>query len=436
MIIRLIRFFIFTSIMCAVYAQSPEILTSQGEAKMNTGAYMEADSLFKHALEMDNTFAPAMYQLAQLNLRLGDMEKAQKYMKDAVEVDYDQYKEMYDKLNEINTLMNDGGRAIKGGRFDEAFQVYGSVLEKFPYFAEAAYSMGLAKLKEKNFDEAVQYFHQTIQLNPFHQNAQDAIANVSKNIFNTGNNAYRRGDLDGALSSYHRVLEIDKNFYQAYYQIGVIEAKMRNLSSAIKYYQNALEIKPEFYKCWFALGLAETKGGNPEGALTAFTKVIEINPNYVKAYSSIGELYIDSKEYPKAIHTLKTAVEVDSTHAKSYKLLGIVYSELNQFEDAITSLEKSVTLKPKDAISWFRLAHAYNQTGNCEAAKKSSHEATDRKKNFGGGWYELGIAEWCTGNGNKTAALNSLEKSRNDRDWRKMAEYEIDKIKNPHKYIE
>ena len=42
-----------------------------------------------------------------------------------------------------------------------------------------------SKLKEKNFDEAVQYFHQTIQLNPFHQNAQDAIANVSKNIFNT-----------------------------------------------------------------------------------------------------------------------------------------------------------------------------------------------------------------------------------------------------------
>ena len=66
--------------MCAVYAQSPEILTSQGEAKMNTGAYMEADSLFKQALKMDNTFAPAMYQLAQLNLRLGDMEKAQKYI--------------------------------------------------------------------------------------------------------------------------------------------------------------------------------------------------------------------------------------------------------------------------------------------------------------------------------------------------------------------
>ena len=60
----------------------------------------------------------------------------------------------------------------------------------------------------------------------------------------------------------------------------------------------------------------------------------------------------------------------------------------------------------------------------------------DRKKNFGGGWYELGIAEWCKGDGNKTVALNSLEKARNDRSWRKMAEYEMDKINNPHKYVE
>ncbi len=52
------------------------------------------------------------------------------------------------------------------------------------------------------------------------------------------------------------------------------------------------------------------------------------------------------------------------------------------------------------------------------------------------GWYELGIAEWCNGKGNKTAALNALEKAREDRSWRQMAEYEIDKIKNPAKYEE
>ena len=419
-----------------ICAQSPEILFSEGQEKIKEGAFVQADSLFNKALELDNTYAPAMFQLTQLNLRLGNMEKAQDYIREAVEIDREQYIDTFNKMNEINTSMNDGSRALKGGRFDEAFQLFGTVLEQFPYFSEAAYSMGLAKFREQDFDEAVLYFHKTLELNPLHENAQAAMANVTRNIFNDGNNAYRRGDLEGALAAYYRVLEMDNNFYRAYYQVGVIEAKMRNLSSAIESYLNALKIKPDFFKCWFALGLARSKGGDKEGALDAFNQVIEIDSSYVKAYSSLAEIYIGLKEYTKAFEVLNTATKIDSSYSKSYLLLGIVYTELNQFEDAVDNLEKGVALNPKDAKSWFRLSHAHNELGNCEAAQNAAREATDRKKNFGGGWYELGIAEWCKGDGNKTVALNSLEKARNDRSWRKMAEYEIDKINNPHKYVE
>ncbi|MDP6261358.1 MAG: tetratricopeptide repeat protein [Candidatus Neomarinimicrobiota bacterium] len=419
-----------------ICAQSSEILFSKGQEKIKEGAFVQADSLFNKALELDNTYAPAMFQLTQLNLRLGNMEKAQDYIREAVEIDREQYIDTFNKMNEINTSMNDGSRALKGGRFDEAFQLFGTVLEQFPYFSEAAYSMGLAKFREQDFDEAVLYFHKTLELNPLHENAQAAMANVTRNIFNDGNNAYRRGDLEGALAAYYRVLEMDNNFYRAYYQVGVIEAKMRNLSSAIESYLNALKIKPDFFKCWFALGLARSKGGDKEGALDAFNQVIEIDSSYVKAYSSLAEIYIGLKEYTKAFEVLNTATKIDSSYSKSYLLLGIVYTELNQFEDAVDNLEKGVALNPKDAKSWFRLSHAHNELGNCEAAQNAAREATDRKKNFGGGWYELGIAEWCKGDGNKTVALHSLEKARNDRSWRKMAEYEIDKINNPHKYVE
>ena len=51
-----------------------------------------------------------------------------------------------------------------------------------------------------------------------------------------------------------------------------------------------------------------------------------------------------------------------------------------------------------------------------------------------GGWFELGIAEYCSGSGNKNASINHFERARNDRDWRKMAEYEIDRVRNPEKY--
>ena len=98
--------------------------------------------------------------------------------------------------------------------------------------------------------------------------------------------------------------------------------------------------------------------------------------------------------------------------------------------------EKCTLLEPKNVKAWTNLATLHNKLGDCGSAIKAAREATDRKKRFGAGWYELGIAEWCNGKGNKTAALNALEKAREDRSWRQMAEYEIDKIKNPAKYEE
>ena len=414
-----------------IFAQSPEILLSEGQEKIKEGAFVQADSLFNKALELDNTYAPAMFQLTQLNLRLGNMEKAQNYIRDAVEVDREQYIDTFNKMNEINTSMNDGSRALKGGRFDEAFQLYGTVLEQFPYFSEAAYSMGLVKFREKDFDEAVHYFQKTLELNSFHEKAQAAIANVTRNIFNDGNNAYRRGDLEGALAAYYRVLEMDNNFYRAYYQIGRIQAKMRNLSSAIESYLNALKIKPDFLKCWYSLGLARSDEGDKEGALDAFNQVIEIDSSYVKAYSSLAEIYIGLKEYTKAFEVLNTATKVDSSDSKSYYLLGTIYIELKQFEKAVENLEKGVAVNPEFAMAWLGLAEAHNELGNCEAAKVAAREVTERRKNFGGGWYEQGRAEWCKGSGNKTIALNYLEKARKDRKWREKAEYDIKSITQP-----
>ena len=419
-----------------IFAQSPEILLSEGQEKIKEGAFVQADSLFNKALELDNTYAPAMVQLAYLSLRFENMEKAQIYIRNAVEVDREQYIDTFNKMNEINTIMSDGVREMKKGRVDKAFQLYGTVLEQFPYYADAVFGRGVAKYKKKEFDSAIGYFSQVLELNSKHEQAKVYINNVVIIIFKDANKSYRRGDLEGALAAYYRVLEMDNNFYRAYYQIGRIQAKMRNLSSAIESYLNALKIKPDFLKCWYSLGLARSDEGDKEGALDAFNQVIEIDSSYVKAYSSLAEIYIGLKEYTKAFEVLNTATKIDSSYSKSYLLLGIVYTELNQFEEAVDNLEKGVALNPKDAKSWFRLAHAHNELGNCEAAQNAAREAADRKKNFGGGWYELGIAEWCKGDGNKTVALNSLEKARNDRSWRKMAEYEMDKINNPHKYVE
>ena len=140
-------------------------------------------------------------------------------------------------------------------------------------------------------------------------------------------------------------------------------------------------------------------------------------------------------DYDKAKQTLKMATTVNPNYSKGYANLGVIYSEEEEWNQAISSLEMAVALNERDAMSYFRLSGAHNMNGDCKSALEAARKSTELKNRFGGAWFELGTAEWCSGSGNKAGALNAFEKARNDRSWRKMAEYEIDKIKNPQKYI-
>lgn len=417
-------------------AQSSESFLEAGMEKFNQKDWTEAASLFQKAIDADGSNHKAYFQLGLTQFRMGDTEKAKTNLKQAIEMEPEakDYRDQYDLLRNVISQMSDGVRSMNNGAYEEAFTTYGKVLEAAPEFAEAAYSMGLAKFKLKDFDSAVEYFKKAIEINPAHENAKAAITNVAKNTFNDGNNAYRRGDLESALENYRKVLGIDPEFYQAQYQIGVIEAKMRNYANAIEAYTRALEIKPEFYKGWYALGLAQKYNGDTQAAIDAYQKAIDVNSGYSKAYVAIGTIYLNQKDYKNAIHILEKAKQVDASYAPAYAALGKIYVEQEDYEKAISNLELAVSFRDRDYKSWYHLAVSYNHLQNCEKAMEAARKCTNLKKSFGGGWLELGVAEYCAGTGNKTAALNDLEQARGDRDWRKMAEYEMDKIKNPAKY--
>lgn len=419
-----------------VFGQSLESGYQEAEAKLNSGDFEGAELGFKSLLETDPTFAPALIGLAHVSLGKGEMKNTQDYLKKAIEADPENqdFRDEFDRLNELNTLMSKGSRAMKNRELDEAYDTFALALEKYPNFAEAAYSMGLAKFRQKDFFAAVKHFREALKLYPYHEKARVAIKTVGKKFFNDGNTAYRRGDLDGAMSSFEKALEIDSTFYQAHYQIGVIQSKLGNKPDAVDHYQKALDINPKFYKGWFALGLAKSAQNDIEGALAALNSAVDIYPGYEKAYGAMGDIYIQQNDYDKARQVLSVAAQVSPAYAKGWATLGLLDVKQEKWENAVSNLTMASDLNGKDAMVWFNLATAYNHLGECEKAKNAARTCTELKNRFGGGWYELGVAEWCQGQGNKTAALNALERSRNDRSWRKMAEYELDRINNPLKY--
>ena len=354
----LIQFILFS----LLSAQTPDVLLQNGLDMFNNGDLEGAQAALEDALQFDPTFAPAMIAVSKVHLHNGDMQKTQEYIRKAIDAEPENqdYREEFERLNEINTLMADGQRNMQTGNLSAAYESYRIVLEKFPFFAEAAYSMGLVKFREQDFDEAVENFKKTLELNHFHENARAAIENVAKNKFNEGNNSYKRRDLEGALAAYMEVLKIDESFYQAHYQIGVIQAKMGDRTTAINHYQKALDIAPDFYKGYYAMALSQKANSDMQGALSSLESAIKIHPGYDKAYGAMGDIYIEDKNYEKAIAILNTSIQVNPQYTKGYLSLGIAYSDQEKYDLAQPPLEMATSLDPKSYMGWYRLAVVYN----------------------------------------------------------------------------
>ena len=430
---KIFTIFVFIGI---IFSQSPDELYNAANISLEAGNVPEAEAGFNAALQADPTFAPAYLGLAQVAIRRGDLSKTQQSIKEAIDADPEnqEFRDEFERLNELNTLMNKGIRSMKNGDMEDAFVSFRIANEKFPHYPESVFNMGLGHMRKKDYMEAVKNFHIAMEINPEHKNALAAIKNVAKNFFNSANQSYKRGDLESALSLYGKVLEVDKTFYQAYYQIGVIKSKMGNKDEAVQSYEKALEVNPQFYKGYFALGLAKSGLNDDEGAITALQAAVDIHPGYDKAYGAMSDIYIRTKNYEKAKQVLNMSITVNPNYAKGYANMGMIFAEEQDWDQATSNLVMATTLNDRDVMSFFRLASAYNAKGNCSEAKEAARKSAELKNRFGGGWFELGVAEWCDGKGNKTGALNAFEKARNDRAWRKMAEYEIDKVKNPQKY--
>ncbi len=420
------------------FGQSTLDLLTRAESHVANKEYTAANEVLNQAITADPTFAPAMFLLGQILIIAGDIDQAGQYFRDAITADpgNEEFRAEYEKITEQISLMSEGNRYMNSGDLDDAYDTFSKVLEMNPNFTKAAYTMGGVNMMRKNYEQAIADFQKTLAINPEFTNAESAIKNVVGRKFNEGNDAYKKRDLDGALQAYKTVIQWDPTYYKAYYQIGVISARMRDYDGAIENYNIALEYEPTSTRVHFALGLAYQSLNNKTAALEAFQKTIDIDPTYAKAYSSMGEIYLDQQDYEKAVDRFTMAVSIDPTYAKAFENLGITYVKLENFEESIQQLVQATALDEKSYVSWYYLAHSYNQVGDCTNALDAAKNSIDIRQTYAPALIEEGVAYYCKGKGDKTRALNSLEKARNDSQWRKIAEYEIDRIKNPAKYEE
>lgn len=208
--------------------------------------------------------------------------------------------------------------AFLEGKWDEVITLGEKSLEGEPANAVIRFVLSMAYYMKGEYE--LQEHQRSLALED--EESMDAIITWCQNLANRFPNnyyahlilgsAYRAKDeIDKAMESYQRAVEINPNLADAYLGLAATYFLSEKIEESIKYFKKAIEINPGHVAAHYNLSLIYESTGQIDEAIALYEKIIEITPNFKGAYINLGDLYLEKGDRDKAIKIYQKVIELD-----------------------------------------------------------------------------------------------------------------------------
>ena len=103
---------------------------------------------------------------------------------------------------------------------------------------------------------------------------------------------------------------------------------------AIEFLEKAIELNPEFSEAYYNLGISYERLGKHKDAIEMLKKTIELSPDNPNAYYALGYAYYQKKKYKKAIDAFEHTVSIQPNNAFAFQKLGFSYLKIGKKDKA------------------------------------------------------------------------------------------------------
>ena len=191
------------------------------------------------------------------------------------------------------------------------------------------------------------------------------MTNLIPDYTNEAVNLYNKGDYEGSLAAFERVLEIQAlDMFKEEHKIdtavifnaGLAAVKAKNYDRAIVHYKNALKYNYGGSKVYANLANVLKKAGKKEESISYLNKGVELFPNDAWMMTELINYYTEEGESQKAIEYLDKVIAVDPQNATYYRAKGILFDKLERTDESIKAYEKAIELDPNDYIPKYNIA--------------------------------------------------------------------------------
>jgi tetratricopeptide (TPR) repeat protein len=201
---------------------------------------------------------------------------------------------------------------------------------------------------------------------------------------NLSNAFYQQGEVDDAIRTALKALELEPEYGVAHYNLGNLYAGQDKYDLARDHFEEALRIYPNFADALANLGQLLAERGDLDSGIKYFRRAIEIDPSVVRAYRNLGVSLAKLGRPEEALRPLQQAVRLAPESAEYHYYLGSVYAELGRLYNAELEF-KGALLRRSDFVPAHQsLAQVLLLQGKKEEALRHQQEALRLMQRSGG----------------------------------------------------
>jgi tetratricopeptide (TPR) repeat protein len=267
---------------------------------------------------------------------------------------YNKRAKVYLSLRQLPEALSDTKRAIKldstkAGYFLTMADVHFSqnntrlskelleqTAKRFPDNTEALLKLSELYFLVQDYQAAIDFVNKALKIDE----------TIAKGYYIKGSIYRESGDTGRAVSNLETATEQDNNYFDAFYDLGVMYAARRN-PLALDYYNNALRLDPTNEEAGYARAKFLQDLGKMDEAIKSYELVASQHSDCERCYYNLGAIHLEVKKDPKkALGYFTKAIEIEPNYADAYFARGYTYVKLNDKASAKADYNMCIKIRP------------------------------------------------------------------------------------------
>ena len=311
--------------------------------------YKQSLDAFKKCVSLNPDWGLAHYELGLLYEMILDDNLAIKHFELA---------KKHETFSDLNYKL--GMLYYKNEQFNKAMNPLKEYLVQHMEDYETMEIIGNIFLSVNRYPEAIDIYYRLIDIEP----------NNEEFYYNIANSYYKLNDFDNALNYYLKVAELNEENYHVFIDIGIILNKKNLFERAEIYLLKALDCGFPNKNLLMQLGIAY--GGQKKflQSLITFKETLKFSLEDPIIHYQIGIVYKELEIFDLAINNFLFYLESNNTDEITLLLIGECYLHMDNYEKAIQFFEKTYRLNNNNYTALFNIAKCYEKSGDLKNAAK------------------------------------------------------------------